>query len=306
MEFLILLIAVLVDIAFGEYPLKYHPTIWLGKGFDTLTNINFKKNNRSLFLSGMARELLYLVLIATLSYSFLNVLKTNYTYLYLFFSIYLFKSTFSIKFFLQCLEKIHLDLHNKDINLAREDLKNLVSRDRSTLSEKEIVHAAIASAAENLNDSIIAPIFYYLFFGVTGAILYRTINSIDAMIGYHNEKYEYFGKFAARLDDVVNFVPARLTAILILFSSLFIKNSSSINSLNTMLRDNAKTSSINGGWPIAAMAGALNISIIKSGYYSIGEDIDKEFSGKILLANRFIVLSTTFFLIICFLHLQWT
>ncbi|MEE9164684.1 MAG: adenosylcobinamide-phosphate synthase CbiB, partial [Nitrospinota bacterium] len=171
--------------------------------------------------------------------------------------------------------------------------------------EEEIVHATIASAGENLNDSVIAPIFYFLLLGVTGAVIYRVINSVDAMIGYHTEKYEYFGKFAARLDDAVNFIPARITALLILISSLFIKKSSSKNAFNIMLRDNGNTPSINGGWPMAALAGALRITITKPGHYSIGDDIDTATPEKILLANRFIVLSTAFFLIICFLHLQY-
>ena len=287
---------------FGEYPPKYHPTVWLGEGFNYLININSKRNKWFLFLNGMIKEILYLSLIAVFFYFLLNILKIIDIYLYLALSIYFFKSTFSIKHFIDCVKTVHLELMNRDINLAREALRNLVSRDRSNLSEKEIVHATIASAGENLNDSVIAPIFYYLFLGVTGAVLYRVINSIDAMIGYRTEKYEYLGKFAARLDDAVNFIPARITALLILISSLFIKNSSSKNAFNIMLRDNGKTPGINGGWPMAALAGALRIAITKPGYYSIGDDIDTATPEKILLANRFIILSTAIFLIICFLH----
>ena len=305
MELLVLLFAVLVDVAFGEYPTRYHPTVWLGEGFNYLININLKRNKWLLFLSGMTRELLYLFLISGLFYLLLNIIKRIDIYLYLTLSIYLLKSTFSIKHFTACIKTIHSDLMKKDINLARVDLKNLVSRNRSNLSEKEIMHAAIASAGENLNDSIIAPVFYYLLLGVTGALIYRTINSIDAMIGYRTEKYEFFGKFAARLDDVINFIPARMTAILILISSLFIKNCSSKNALNIMLRDSAKTPSINAGWPMAALAGALGITITKPGSYSIGDNVDTVLPEKILLANRFIILSTAVFLIICFLQLQF-
>ena len=305
MELLILFIAVLVDMVFGEYPPKYHPTVWLGEGFNYLIDTNLKRNKWFLFLSGTIKVILYFFLIAVFFYFLLNILKIIDIYLYLILSIYLLKSTFSIKHFIGCVKTVHSDLIKKDINLAREDLRNLVSRDRSNLSEEEIIHATIASAGENLNDSVIAPIFYFLLFGVTGAVIYRVINSVDAMIGYRTEKYEYFGKFAARLDDAVNFIPARITALLILISSLFIKKSSSKNALNIMLRDNGNTPSINGGWPMAALAGALRITITKPGYYSIGDNIDTAIPEKILLANRFIVLSTAFFLIICFLHLQY-
>ena len=305
MELLILFIAVLVDMVFGEYPPKYHPTVWLGEGFNYLIDTNLKRNKWFLFLSGTIKVILYFFLIAVFFYFLLNILKIIDIYLYLILSIYLLKSTFSIKHFIECVKIVHLDLIKKDINLAREDLRNLVSRDRSNLSEEEIIHATIASAGENLNDSVIAPIFYFLLFGVTGAVIYRVINSVDAMIGYRTEKYEYFGKFAARLDDAVNFIPARITALLILISSLFIKKSSSKNALNIMLRDNGNTPSINGEWPMAALAGALRITITKPGYYSIGDNIDTAIPEKILLANRFIVLSTAFFFIICFLHLQY-
>lgn len=305
MEILILLAAVVVDFTFGEYPSNYHPTVWLGEGFNYLININSKRSNLVLFLSGMVKELLYLLLISAFFYFSLNILKKIDIYLYFALSIYFLKSTFSIKHFIECVKTVYLELMNEDINLAREALRNLVSRDRSNLSEKEIVHATIASAGENLNDSVIAPIFYYLIFGVTGAVLYRVINSIDAMIGYRTEKYEYLGKFAARLDDTANFIPARITALLILISSLFIKKSSSKNAFNIMMRDNGNTPSINGGWPMAALAGALRMKITKPGDYSIGDDIDTAVPEKILLANRFIVLSTAIFLIICFLHLKY-
>lgn len=305
MDIFILLFAVSLDILFGEYPSKCHPTVWLGDSFYYFANFNTFRNKWLIFCHGMILELLCLILVAASCYSLLNVLKTSNIYFYIFLSIYLLKSTFSIKHFIKCIKAVNSDLIKEDVNLARHDLKNLVSRDRSKLSEKEVIESAIASAGENLNDSIIAPIFYYLLLGVTGALGYRLINSIDAMIGYRNEKYEYFGKFAARLDDIVNFIPARISAILILISSLFVKKSSSDNALNIMLRDNANTPSINGGWPIAALAGALKIKIDKPGHYSIGDNIEKTLPGKILLANRFIVLSTTIFLVICFLYLQW-
>ncbi len=305
MELLILFIAVLVDMLFGEYPPKYHPTVWFGQGFNYLIDTNLKRNKWFLFLSGAIKVIFYLLLIALLFYFLLNILKIIDIYFYLILSIYLLKSTFSIKHFIECVKTVHTDLIKKDINLAREDLKNLVSRDRSNLSEEEIVQATIASAGENLNDSVIAPIFYFLLLGVTGAITYRVINSVDAMIGYHTEKYEYFGKFAARLDDTVNFIPARITALLILISSLFIKKSSSKSAFKIMLRDNGNTQSINGGWPMAALAGALRIAIDKPGYYSLGDALDTALPEKILLANRFIFFSTAIFLIICFLHLQY-
>jgi adenosylcobinamide-phosphate synthase len=115
----------------------------------------------------------------------------------------------------------------------------------------------------------VAPLFYFLIFGIPGAIAYRVVNTLDAVIGYHG-KYEYSGKFAARLDDVLNFIPARLTALL-LVSAGFLSRRDGRKSWQVACDEHKKTESPNAGWPMAAMAGALSVQLEKVGHYKLGE-----------------------------------
>jgi adenosylcobinamide-phosphate synthase len=137
------------------------------------------------------------------------------------------------------------------------------------LSWPLLVSAAVESVAENSSDSFVAPLFYFLLFGIPGAIAYRVVNTLDAMLGYHGE-YEYLGKFASRLDDVLNFIPARLTALLLVLAA-FLSGGDGRASWRVALREHAKTESPNAGWPMAAVAGALKVRLEKSRHYQLGE-----------------------------------
>ncbi len=160
-------------------------------------------------------------------------------------------------------------LERDDLLAARHALHALVSRDCSRLTAELLAAAAIESLAENLSDSVVAPLFYYVWFGVPGAAAYRLFNTFDSMIGYHG-RYEYLGKVAARLDDVLNFVPARLTALLIIvLAPVFGGNRRA--AWRIWRRDARKTESPNAGHPMAAMAGALGIQLEKVDHYILGE-----------------------------------
>lgn len=136
-----------------------------------------------------------------------------------------------------------------------QSIRYLVSRDTENLSESEINKAAIETYAENLSDGVIAPLFYLLAFGLVGLFLYKAINTLDSMVGYRNERYEKFGKVSARLDDVVNYIPSRITAVLIL--TLFGK----LGKLGQTWRYGVGHESPNAGYPIAAMALSLGLSL---------------------------------------------
>jgi adenosylcobinamide-phosphate synthase len=128
----------------------------------------------------------------------------------------------------------------------------------------------VESAAENVCDSFVAPLFYFLLLGVPGAIAYRIANTYDAMIGYHG-KYEYSGKFAAWLDDVANFLPARLSALAIIVAAWLCRKDVS-QAWHIMLRDHKKTESPNAGWTMSAVAGALGVQLEKIGHYKLGDN----------------------------------
>jgi adenosylcobinamide-phosphate synthase len=161
----------------------------------------------------------------------------------------------------------HLDAG--DLLAARASLGALVSRDAVDLCPALVASAAVESVAENLSDSFVAPILYSLCFGAPGALAYRAINTLDAMVGYHG-RYEYLGRAAARLDDVASFVPARLTALLLAAGSIF-SGASPVQVASSASREHGRTESPNAGWPMATMAGALAVRLEKVGHYRLGD-----------------------------------
>ena len=147
-------------------------------------------------------------------------------------------------------------LQSGDIDAARLAVAQIVGRDPGTLDEAGIARAAIESLAENASDGIVAPVFWGVLFGLPGIVGYKAINTLDSMIGHRSERHLYFGWAAARIDDIANFIPARLTGIL--FS---VVSSRFSQALSCMVRDANRHRSINAGWPEAAMAGALGVRI---------------------------------------------
>lgn len=147
-------------------------------------------------------------------------------------------------------------LHAGDIVAAREAVSRIVGRDPATLDEAGIARAAIESLAENASDGIVAPVFWGALFGLPGILGYKAINTLDSMIGHRSERHEAFGWAAARIDDVANFIPARLTGFL--FVLLAARRS---EALSCMTRDARRHRSPNAGWPEAAMAGALGVRL---------------------------------------------
>jgi adenosylcobinamide-phosphate synthase len=173
-----------------------------------------------------------------------------------------------------------------------------VSRDTQDLPEPRLVSAAVESVGEGTGDSLVAPLFYFLFLGVPGAIGYRVVNTLDSMIGYHG-KYEYLGKFAARLDDVLNFIPARLAALLLVLAAALQRNGR--HAWRTARREHRKTESPNAGWPIAAMAGALDTRLEKVGHYMLGEGKAPLVPETINRAVSLFSLAAALWILICFI-----
>ncbi len=176
--------------------------------------------------------------------------------------------------------KIDKLLKKGELNNARNALKALVGRDTNNLSEEKIKIAVVESLSENLCDAIIAPLFYFFIGGFPFLVLYKTVNTLDSMVGYKNKKYINFGWFSAKMDDVFNFIPARISGILIVLSSLILFGfSRAKNSFKIMLRDGRKHPSPNSGIPESAMAGALGIQLGGPNYYG-GILIHKPYIGE--------------------------
>jgi adenosylcobinamide-phosphate synthase len=147
---------------------------------------------------------------------------------------------------------------------------HLVSRPTAELRADEVAAAAIESLAENLSDSLVAPLLAYLLGGLPGLAAYRFVNTADAMWGYRDERYEYLGKAAARGDDLLNLAPARITAALLAVAAQLV-NSRGLPAWRVARRDHRRTASPNAGWPMAAMAGALDTTLTKRGHYTLGD-----------------------------------
>jgi adenosylcobinamide-phosphate synthase len=163
------------------------------------------------------------------------------------------------------------DLERADLGAARSRVgRDLVSRPTATLDPGQVASATIESIAENLTDAFLAPVLFFVAFGLPGVVAYRVINTADAMIGYREGALLYFGRVAARLDDVFNLVPARLAA-LSLVAAATIDRADGRRALATMRRDHGHTASPNAGWTMAAMAGALGVTLTKPGAYRLGD-----------------------------------
>ena len=275
---LILFLALALDLLLGEPPSAIHPVVWIGKTISLGEKLapcvhkTFPLNKREKIKQlsyGVCLVLLTVSLFSTATYFALHYLRELSSLAYAVIGGLLLKTSFSFKELGRTALEMRELLANDSLGEARVKIAALVSRDATTLEKPQLVSATIESVAENLNDSIVAPLFYFLILGVPGAIAYRVANTLDAMIGYHG-KYEYLGKAAARLDDVLNFVPARISGMLLVVAARLYRKDSR-NAWRVLLRDHGKTESPNAGWPMSAMAGALKTRLEKVGYYSLGD-----------------------------------
>ena len=162
---------------------------------------------------------------------------------------------------------------------GREAVSHIVGRAPRHLDEHGVARAAIESCAENFSDGLIAPVFWYVLFGLPGLMVYKAVNTMDSMIGHMTPRYRAFGMTAARLDDVLNLIPARLSGLFLALAAIFTPGAHPLKALKTMLRDSGKHRSMNAGWPEGATAGALDIALAGPRRYS-QEVIDDAWIGE--------------------------
>ena len=295
---LIIAIAVVIDLALGDPPNAFHPVAWMGKVISLLEKGGLKLNPTVQFCYGIVMTLFIVTLfIVPIFFLFLYLGDINLIVRVIVAALFL-KSTFSIKGLRGAAFKVKKLLRDKKVNETRFELRALVSRDTRDLPEPLLISAAVESVGEGTCDSLVAPIFYFLFLGIPGAIGYRVVNTMDSMIGYHG-KYEYLGKFAARLDDVLNYIPARIAALLLVMAAVLKRNGR--NAWRTAFRQHVKTESPNAGWPMAAMAGALNVRLEKVGHYVLGEEKTALVPETIDGAVSIFSIAATLWILICFI-----
>lgn len=316
-----LVFAIVFDIIIGELPSKIHPVVIIGKIIDFFTDLFIKIRNK---ISGLLLFLSTTIVSTVILFVLFSVINLNF---YLMFIVYglLLSSTFSIKILLSSANDISNDL-KEGIEKARKSVSYLVSRNTNDLSEKLIVSATIESLTENITDSYISPIFYFTIISAIALLfadnvntfllvfiilwipfLFRISNTLDAMVGYENDKLKYIGYFSAKVDDILNYIPARIAGFLIVVSAFILKLDWK-NSYKIMLRDARKCSSPNSGFTMASTAGALNIQLVKKDTYILGDntvEIDVLHISKAVKLSKFTILLFTFisFLILILIEL---
>jgi len=270
LEILLMLpLAILIDTAFGEPPDKFHPVAWIGKVIGFFERLGHNRNHAFQLVYGAFMTLFIIALLTVPAYFLMSYLNDLSMIAYTIVGAVLLKLTFCLRGLRQAAHDMKQLLVSDKLDESRLELKVLASRDASKLPKDKVVSGVVESLAESSCDSLIAPIFYFLIFGVPGAIAYRVANTFDSMMGYHGE-YEYLGKFAARLDDVLNYIPARLTAFFII-TAAYLSRYNGRKALKTALRDHNKTESPNAGWPMSAAAGALGVQFEKVDHYKLGD-----------------------------------
>ncbi len=236
-------LAYLVDMVFGEFPCK-HPVMWMGDFIHAFERCFY--SNRILPGALLVISLISISVVISLGLVYLcELLPAGLSLLML----ALFASTGLAMNMLH--DSVAALLSSEQ---PKQALSYLVSRDTKDMTETEIYKAGLETWAENLSDGVIAPLFYLVLFGLPGIAVYKAINTMDSMIAYKTERYFYFGKTAAIVDDIANYIPARLTALMIVLLA-----GDKHRAWQVVWRDGHKLESPNAGYPIAAMAGALGI-----------------------------------------------
>jgi adenosylcobinamide-phosphate synthase len=284
----ILISSILLDILYGEPKgklLKLHPVVLC----TSISKLIVKPNSSR--IHGLVA---FIIPVSTvlLTYTLIQYLALKMCFLaYVIVSILILKTTFSINLLYSIVVNAYRSMESGNWSTARHYVQQIVRRNVYVLDEEHVVSAAIESLFESLVDGYVSPLFYYPFLGVKGSLLQRAVNTMDSLIAYKTPEYMNEGYVSAKADTIINYIPARLTAILTVASSLILK----LNwrgSLKILLRDHSKTESLNAGWPISAIAGALNVKLEKINSYSIGDPKEELTYKKIAEALKVYKLTT--------------
>lgn len=307
---MIAVLAFLIDTVIGDPNSRLHPVALIGKLISFLEHLLYPEKAGSTKKLAAGGVLVILVLLVT------GIVIYGIVYLSAFIRFpwgtellqaFLLSFTISPKSLAQAGREIFTLLVHQKLGKAREKVGWIVGRDTDKLDAPEVVRATVETIAENTSDGIIAPLFFFAIGGVPLAMLYRAVNTMDSMIAYKNDRYLYFGRIAARLDDVLNFIPARITGMLFIVSAMILRFDAR-HALVIMKRDASGHPSPNGGYCEASLAGALHIRL--GGYNSyfgkktfrayMGDAIEQLAAKHIMGAIRMMYTATVFFLLIIY------
>jgi len=282
-SFFVIGLAILLDFKFGDPKNKYHPTSWIGILIAKLTPM--AKNEHPLIekFGGICIVTITSGLVISLLFA-LNIGITLITldYVSLIVSVILggllLKTTIAINGMEKHAKSVLQSLDEENLDMARNHLSMIVKRNTKNLDKNHVLSGVLESISENTVDGITGPLFYYAFFGLPGAFTYRVINTADSMIGYKTDIFKNVGWFAATCDSILNYIPSRLTGLVMILSAAILQNNWK-ESYKIMIRDGKKTESPNAGYPMAALAGALETKFEKIDHYKLGD-------GKIILTKQ--------------------
>ena len=292
-----LALAFLLDRFVGDPPSRFHPVVWMGWVIGRVKRANRGSPLQRRVL-GVLCALAVIALFSLPVYFALQVAYGVSPLLYVLVACVTFKFTFAFRSMADYTKPIAERLLQGDLEGARAFIPYIARRDPSKLDEELITSTAVESIAESTVDGAASPLFYFALLGVPGAVAYRVVNTLDSMVGYKRPDIRDFGWFSAKLDTILNYVPARLTALLIAASAKLLRLNSS-QSLRIALRDHSKTESLNAGWPMSAMAGALGVKLVKLGFYELGDPIDKLKPIHIIKALEVMAVTVALFTVIC-------
>ncbi len=287
-----IIMASLLDQLWGDPRWLPHPVCFIGSMASGLEKF-FRKTTLPLRLTGLITLLIMLSVSSGVVLLLIYAAACIHTGLATAVSIYILYTTIAARGLCQHSKAVFVALDGGDLAGARQKVGMIVGRETDQLSEEEVARAAVESVAESLVDGICAPLFYAFLGGPGAAMCYKAINTADSMFGYKNERYREFGWASARLDDVANFIPARLTALLIPLAAFLLRLDAK-SSWRILLRDRENHASPNAGHSEAAVAGALGIQLGGANVYfgkvmtkpTIGEAKSTITAKHILLANR--------------------
>lgn len=302
----VLVLAIALDLVVGDpspnYPdkwaFKLHPTVVMGK-FTKKIEPYFKSPDPK--IEKLLGVLLGLTVICTFAVPAYFGMWAIYTYVsifvYAFVGIILVKMTICIKLETDWAKAAAKAIQADQVEEAKK-YSHFSRRDSTNLNGPQMGSAVIESMAENLIDFKLSPMISFALFGVTGAIAFRAINTLDGMVGFKDKEHINTGWFSANLDTVVNYIPTRLTALLMVASAWILRLDAK-NAWRIARRDHKKTPSRNHGWPMAAVAGALRIQLEKPGQYILGDSQEPLTGDKILGALRIRDMTIVLWLLIC-------
>jgi len=291
--------ALLLDFLIGDPKTKYHPTAWIGKLIAVL--VPFSRNNspkKELF-GGILIVFVVVTIVSTLlvvldfGISLLTIDVISLVVSIVVGSILL-KTTIAIRGMQKHALSVVDALEKDDLDSARNHLSMIVKRNTKHLDKNHISSAVLESVSENTVDGITGPLFYYAIFGLPGAFVYRAINTIDSMVGYKTSLFRNIGWFGANCDTILNYIPSRLTGLVMILSALILGYNWK-ESFYIMKRDCKKLESPNAGFPIAALAGALGTKLEKINYYAVGDGNIEFTKSHIISAIRLMKVSSILF-----------